>query len=153
MENPENKIPANVMLRNKVLHNTGIALRYYRFLKAYCERAVDSITWNLGAEKVPSYIESIAKTRLETLTILVHMERALETYKELCKIDGNIRPAKVIEMKFFISLDSNNLGKAYTNMELAEIFEVDRRTIDRDIREGKEKLGILLFGLHGLPLK
>lgn len=144
-------LPSGIMAKQNVYHNVNVALRYYRYLRAFCENAVDTIDWYVNDRKMPTYIEAIAKTRLETMTILTHINQAMETYKALCEAEGSIRPALVLEKKFMEPLGgSDGRGKPYTNMELAELFKVDRRTIDRDIRAGKTKMSILLFGIYGL---
>lgn len=134
-----------------VRYDVKVALKYYRYLQAYCEHAIDAMDWYLGSYKMPTEIESIKSSRADTLTFLAHMQKAIEIYREMCEIDGCQRRATVIIRKFIDPAGgSDGKGKPYTNDELAKLLNCDIKTIKNDIRDGYYKLAVLFFGIHGL---
>ena len=136
---------------NDVKYDIKIALRHYRYLAAFIENAVDAMDWYLEDYKISSQIRTITESRLETMTYKAHMDRALETYGQLCQLEGNARPYQVIMRKYVDPLGgSNGKGKPFTNDELAEGFKVSTNTIDRDIGTSYSRLRILFFGIHGI---
>lgn len=147
-------LPAGIMANEDVKFNIKVALRYYRYLRAFCENAVDSIDWYINGQEVPANVKAIASSRTETLTILTHMDKALNTYRALCEQEGDTRAYQVIVKKYIDPKGgSDGRGKPFTNEELAYIFQVNKRTIERDIREAYTKLSILFFGIHGIKNK
>lgn len=132
-------------------HDIKLALRHYRYLKAFCENAIDSMDWYLLDYPLSSQIRAITQSRLDTLNLMAHMDRAVETYGRLCSQDGNSRPHQVIVRKYIDPLGgSDGRGKPYTNEQLADIFGCSVETIKRDIRDSYERLAILFFGIGGL---
>lgn len=153
-QNIAGDLPAGIMATHEVKFNIKVALRYYRYLRAFCENAVDSIDWYINGQEIPAHVKAIAKSRTETLTILAHMDRAIDTYRELCEQEGEIRAYQVILKKYVDPKEgSDGRGKPFTNEELAFIFQVNKRTIERDIRQAYTKLSILFFGISGIESK
>lgn len=147
-------LPAGIMANQEVRFNVKVALKYYRYLRAFCENAVDSIDWYINGQEIPANVQAIAKNRTETLTILEHIDRAIETYHELCEQEGETRPYEVIVRKYIDPKEgADGKGKPFTNEELAFIFEVNKRTIERDIKAANTKLSILFFGISGIKNK
>jgi hypothetical protein len=134
-----------------VTYDIKQALRHYRYLAAFIENAVDAMDWYVDDYKVSSQIRAITESRLETMTYKAHMDRALETYKQLCQLEGNVRPYQVIVRKYVDPAGgSDGKGKPFTNEQLAEVFETSHDTIQRDLREACSRLRILFFGINGL---
>ena len=135
-----------------VTYDIKQALRHYRYLAAFIENAVDAMEWYLDDDyKVSSQIRAITESRLETMTYKAHMDRALETYKQLCQLEGNVRPYLVIIRKFVDPVGgSDGKGKPFTNEQLAEEYDVCIETIYRDIKEAYDRIRVLFFGIHGI---
>jgi len=133
------------------LHDIKLALKHYRYLKAFCENAIDAMEWYIGDCNIPVEIFSICESRVKTLTFMAHMDKAIETFQKLCIIDGKERTSNVVLRKYIDPKDgSNGKGKPYTNEQLADLFDCDISTIKRDISEGYDKLSILFFGMNGI---
>jgi len=134
-----------------VKYNIKEALKHYRYLAAFIANAVDAMDWYLDDFRVSSQIRAITESRMETMVYKAHMDRALETYRQLCEQDGNIRAYNVIIRKFVDPEGgADGHGKPYTNEQLADIFDCSEDTIYRDIRDGYCKLRILFFGINGV---
>lgn len=131
-------------------HDVKLALKHYRYLKAFCENAVDSMEWYIMDYPISSQIRAITKSRLDTLNLMAHMDRALNVYGRLCRQEGNERPFNVIMRKYVDPQGgADGRGKPYTNEQLADLFDCSRETICRDIRDSYERLSILFFGVNG----
>jgi len=132
-------------------HDVKIALKHYRYLKAFCENAVDSMDWYIADYQISSQIRAITQSRMDTLTLMAHMVKALDTYGALCRMDGNERPYNVIVRKYVDPAGgSDGRGRPFTNEQLADMFDCSVETIYRDIRDGYDRISILFFGINGL---
>jgi len=145
------ELPEGIIEKTNVRFDIKTALKFYRYLKAFCDNAVDSVDWYIGGQKIPTYIAAIAQSRAETFTILTHIDSALNTFYRLCEASGEERKANIIKRKFVDPLGgSDGRGKPFSNEALAELFDVDERTIQRDISDAYKKLSILFFGANGV---
>jgi len=132
-------------------HNVKLALKHYRYLKAFCENAIDAMEWYILDFPINSQIRAITQSRLDTLNLMAHIDRALDTYGKLCVKDGTERAFNVIMRKYVDPKEgSDGRGKPYTNEQLADLFECSEDTIYRDIRDSYDKISILFFGIDGL---
>lgn len=132
-------------------HNIKLALQHYRYLEAFIENAVDSMTWYIEDFQISSEVRAITQSRMETMVYKTHMDKALETYKQLCECDGNIRPYNVVMRKYVDPIKgSDGKGKWFSNEQLADLFDCDARTIQRDLKEAYHRLSILFFGISAL---
>ena len=135
-------------------YNIKEALKHYRYLDAFIANAVDAMDWYLGDFKVSSQIRAITESRMETMVFKAHMDRALDTYRMLCELDGNIRPFNVMHRKYVDPIEgADGKGKPFTNPQLAELFDCNIKTIKSDLALGYEKLSILFFGINGVDGK
>jgi len=127
------------------------ALKHYRYLAAFIANAVDAMDWYIDGYKISSQIRAITESRLDTMTYLAHMDRALETYSALCEIEGNPRPYNVIMRKYVDPAGgADGHGRPFTNDQLADLFDCSVETIKRDIVAGYKHISILFFGIHGV---
>jgi len=138
-----------------VKYDIKLALRHYRYLAAFIANAIDSMDWYLqDGYKVSTHIQSLMQSRADTVTIMAHMDKALETYKGLCQQEGDTRPYDVIMRKYVDPLGgSDGHGRPYTNEHLADLFSVSTDTIKRDLCRSYCRLRILFFGINGLEPK
>lgn len=148
------EMEAGIMAKHEVKYNVRIALKYYRFLNAFVSNAVDSMDFYISDNRIPASVKAIAESRAETMVILTHINTAIETYRMICKADNCEEKAKVIIYKFIDPPSGcDGYGKPYSNEELAELFNRNTKTINAWIREGYEKISILLFGFNALKNK
>jgi len=139
---------------SNVKYDIKEALKHYRYLAAFVANAVDAMDWYIDGYKISSQIRAITESRLDTMTYMGHMDRALETYKQLCEQEGSIRPYNVIMRKYVDPEGgANGHGKPYTNEQLADLFDCNIKTIKSDIADGYAKLAILFFGIGGIERK
>jgi hypothetical protein len=132
-------------------YNIRTALSHYRYLAAFIENAVDAMQWYIDDYQISSEVRSITKSRMETMVFKAHMDKALETYRQLSQCDGNIRPYNVIVRKYIDpARGSDGRGKPFSNEQLADLFDCEVRTIQRDLREAYTRLSILFFGISGV---
>lgn len=103
-------------------HNINEALKYYRYYAAFCENAIDAMEWYLDDYRITSQAKSITESRLLSLQLKAHMDKALDTYRELCDNGSCIRKYNIIMRKFIDPQGgADGRGKPFTNEQLADI--------------------------------
>jgi hypothetical protein len=134
--------------KKKAFHNTKLLLKNYHKIQASIEGAV-SEERQLEQESIIQddsdelYIESIRKSKLKSLIVIAHMEKALATIQEECKLKGV--PEKYDAFKSCM-LD----GMTY---DVAAICYLSSKTsISRWINEIINEASIQLFGVDGVDL-
>lgn len=142
--------------KDKRLHNTRLLLEKYRGLAKYTEYAVyNAINLDKDDElktlmemmetevESPSLtVEAIQKTVARTKIILAHVDRMLDYYQYKCLKTGKSeieRKWRVVD-SLFISEDEKTVE------ELAAEYEVEVRTIYRDVNTATQELCALFFG-------
>jgi len=48
-------------------HNIKLALQHYRYLEAFIENAIDSMTWYIEDFQISSEVRAITQSRMETM--------------------------------------------------------------------------------------
>jgi hypothetical protein len=130
-------------------YNINEALKYYRYYAAFCENAIDAMEWYLDDYKITSQAKSITESRLLSLQLKAHMDKALDTYRELCDNGSCIRKYNIIMRKFIDPQGgADGRGKPFTNEQLADLFDCSEKTIKRDLIVAKQELQILFFGIR-----
>ena len=142
------ELDATLLARKQVKYNVHIALRYYRYLNAFVLNAVDSMEFYISDRKIPASVKSIADSRAETLVIITHIRTAIETYRELCKADGNEDKAKVIIYKFIDRHRCRRPRQAVHERTTCRTFQSRHQNNFRVAIRRIQKIGILLFGIH-----
>lgn len=133
-------------------YNINEALKYYRYYAAFCENAIDAMEWYLDDFKVSSQVKAITESRLLTLTIKAHMDKAIDTHRDLCEIEGDVRKHNIIRRKYIDPQGgADGRGRPFTNEQLADLFDCSIDTVLRDIKKAKKEIEILFFGF--LPEK
>lgn len=142
------------------LRNTKLLLREYRKLKAYCDDAVYSskqveknaidILDEMDEFEFDNemYIDSIKRSKERTLVIIEHINKMLDMfryYSEASKKPEDNRRFKVI-YDMYISEEESSAD------DIAERYDIETRTVYRDISNGVETLSALLFGIDGLKV-
>lgn len=139
------------------LRNTKLLLENYNLLKKHCENAIYDkqqviecednaidILDSLDKCESDTYIESIKTSTIRTKIILAHIGEMLDMYEVYCqrlKRKGDDRRHRVLKAAYLDEKEPE---------EIALIEGVDERTIFRDMKDAREKLSALIFGIDGL---
>ena len=145
------------------LRNTRMLLKHYRNLKihdkladksnssVYENNAIDILDDIDPINDEEQYIQAISRTRIRTSIIVGHINKSMEYYKAICEKDGNIKKRRYDIIKYmYLEPTKDNIIPTYE--ETAEHFDLNVRTVGRDIRQGIEDLSILFFGIDGIKL-
>ncbi|MFL0197372.1 hypothetical protein ACJDU8_17655 [Clostridium sp. WILCCON 0269] len=145
------------------LRNTRLLLKHYRDLKVH-GRLVNSSTnsiYNSNAIDIlddidpiddeEQYVQAISRTKMRTSIILGHINKSMEYYKVICEKDGDTKKRRydIIKYMYMEPTDDNILP---TYEEVAEHFNLNVRTVGRDVKSAIEDLSILFFGIDGIKL-
>ncbi len=134
--------------KRKALHNTKLLLKNYRKIQLSIEEAVSEvrqleqeyITLNDADEL---YIESIKRSKLKSLIVIAHIDKALEIVKEEYKL-------KNAGDKYDVFISCMLDGTTYE--EAAEEYDTSTQSISRWVTNITKSISIQLFGIEGLEL-
>ena len=134
--------------KRKALHNTKLLLKNYRKIQQSIEEAVSEIR-QLEQEYVvlndtdELYIESIRRSKLKSLIVIAHIDKALALVQEECN-------QKNSSEKYNIFIDCMLDGTTYE--EAAEQYDTSTQSISRWVTNITKSISIQLFGVDGLDL-
>lgn len=145
------------------LRNTRLLLKHYRSFiihsdfsdtvidKVYSENAIDVLDNLESINDEEQYVQAISRTKLRTTIMVGHINKAIKYYEVICKNEGKnkVRRYNIIR---FMYIDPNENKIVPTYEEVAEKFDVNIKTVGRDVREAVEDLSILFFGIDGIKL-
>lgn len=126
------------------------ALEHYRYLTAFVANAIDAMEWYICGSRISSEFRSITQSRMLTITMLAHMDKALDAYRQLCELEGDTRPYQLVMRKYVTPAIGAENGRPYSNEALAMEFGISDDTVGRDLKEARRKLKILFFGLPAI---
>ncbi|MDF2609058.1 MAG: hypothetical protein K0R92_532 [Lachnospiraceae bacterium] len=133
--------------KRKALHNTKILLKNYNKIMSSIEEAIseesqlhDSLRYD---DEDEVYINSIRKSKLKSLIIIAHIDKALKIIEEDYKSKGT--PEKY---QAFIDCFMHNM----TYEEAAEIYFTSKQSISRWVVDTTKQVSIQLFGIDGVEL-
>ncbi|MFJ7662971.1 hypothetical protein ACIQXW_11260 [Lysinibacillus sp. NPDC097162] len=136
------------------LFNTRLLLRNYHNLKARCEELVEKNKTEteddpfiaIGGEYLS--IESLTRSSARTMNMMNFIDKMLEFYKKDCERQGkeDIRKYNTL-IHFYINEDKK------TYEDIAELHELNERTVRRDLKEAVHALSVLIFGIDGLRIQ
>jgi len=145
------------------LRNTRLLLKHYRNLQVhdklagksssriYENNAIDILDDIDPINDEEQYIQAISRTKIRTSIIVAHINKSMEYYKAICEKDGNVKKRRYDIIKYmYLEPTKDNIIPTYE--ETAEHFDLNVRTVGRDIRQGIEDLSILFFGIDGIKL-
>jgi predicted nucleic acid-binding protein len=131
--------------RKKALHNTKMLLKNYEKIKSSIEEAIseesqlnESLRYD-GEDEV--YINSIRKSKLKSIIIIAHIDRALAIIQDEYKRKGT--PEKY---DAFISCFMEDM----TYDEAAILYLSSKTSISRWINDVTKEVSIQLFGVDGV---
>jgi len=145
------------------LRNTRLLLKHYRNLKVhsrladssansiYESNAIDILDDINPIDDEEQYVQAISRTKIRTSIIIGHINRVMEYYKAICKNDGNVKERRFNIIKYMY-IDPVKDDTSPTYEEAAEYFNLNVRTVGRDVRAAIEDLSILFFGIDGIKL-
>jgi hypothetical protein len=134
--------------KRKALHNTKLLLRNYRKIQISIDEAVSEVS-QLEKECVilddadELYIESIRRSKVKSLIVIAHIDKALVLVNEECK-------KKNVPEKYdaFVSCVLEDM----TYDEAAVVYNSSKTSISRWINDLTREVSIQLFGVEGVNL-
>lgn len=145
------------------LRNTRLLLKHYRGLKAhnkiadntsnriYSDNAVDVLDDIEAIDDEEQYVQSLSRTKIRTLIIVGHINKAMEYYEAICKSEGKVKERRFNMIKYMY-MDPVKDDVIPTYEEVVEQFGLNIKTVGRDVRAAIEDLSILFFGVDGIKL-
>ncbi|WP_143314968.1 hypothetical protein [Clostridium sp. HBUAS56017] len=145
------------------LRNTRLLLKHYRTLKAhnkiansstnkiYEENVIDVLDDIEAIDDEEQYVQALSRTKIRTLIIVGHINKAMKYYEAICKNEGKSKERRYQVIKYmYIDLRADDSIPNYE--EVAEYFNLNVKTVGRDVRLAIEDLSILFFGIDGISL-
>lgn len=132
---------------SKYFHNVTETLNNYRALSAFCECAIEQITWNINGVLIPTRLMCNAESALTTADIKAQIDMSLERYEAECVLRKEDRKFNIIRFKYIQEPGKGKENKPYTNEDLSDYFDCSMKTIERDVRQAKSELKIYFFGV------
>ncbi|MCH3962975.1 MAG: hypothetical protein LKE46_01755 [Clostridium sp.] len=145
------------------LRNTRLLLKHYRDLKVHNgladssinrihdKNAIDVLDEIDPIDDEEQYAQALTRTKIRTSIIIGHINKAMKYYEAICKNDGNVKERRFNIIKYiYIDPVEDNIPPTYE--ETSEHFNLNVRTVGRDVRSAIEDLSILFFGIDGIKL-
>lgn len=134
--------------KKKALHNTKLLLKNYRKIQISIEEAVSEIkqveqNYIALNDNDEMYIESIRRSKLKSLIVIAHIDKALVLVQEECKRKG-------IPEKYNAFVDC--MLDSVTYDEAAERYNSSKTSISRWLNDITKEVSIQLFGIEGVDL-
>lgn len=133
--------------RDRRLRNTNLLLKNYRMLTKHCEHILVEIEEYEDIVFDPNdlQIHALMKYKAKTKKMLAYFDAVFRSYKQYCAVSGIAakRRADVIERKYINP-------KNQTAEEIAEYYDLEKRTVFRDINKATDELSVFLFGIDSL---
>jgi hypothetical protein len=132
--------------KRKALHNTKLLLKNYEKIKSSVEEAIseaNQLESQSYSDEDDVYIASIRRSKLKSLIVIAHIDRALELAKEEYE-----QKEMLYKYTAFYECLMNNV----TCEKEAEELETSTVTIRRWITEVTKEISIRIFGVDGLEM-
>lgn len=130
------------------LRNTNLLLKNYRMLKQHCDGIVPTLHDFEDTIFSPDQLElsSLMKYKARTKEMLDYFDLMLSSYCQYCHNQGEMAERRY-DIIFSVYI-TNEYRKS--KMQMTGIYNIDARTVDRDIKKAGEELAIFLFGIDSL---
>lgn len=129
------------------LRNTKLLLRHYRWLEAHCDEIMEDLEAyeDIIFDPEELNLKALMKYKAKTKRMMSYFDATWGSYKQFCVDKGgaNFRRYQVLE-KLYI------LPEPMKKVELAELMNLDERTIRRDESKAIQELSVFLFGIDSL---
>ncbi|MGX7132362.1 hypothetical protein ACWOB3_07775 [Enterococcus songbeiensis] len=132
------------------LRNTNLLLKNYRMLKRHCDGIVPALHEfeNSIFDPEELNLEKLMKYKARTKEMLDYFDIMLSSYSQYCHDHGSAADRRY-DVIFSIYITSDKNGHK-SKSQMAGLYNVDARTIDRDIKKAADELAIFLFGIDSL---
>lgn len=132
------------------LRNTNLLLKNYQMLKKHCEGIIPTLNQYEDSLFDPEdlSLETLMKYKARTKEMLDYFDLMFSSYSQYCHNQGPMaeRRLDVVNRVYLFSSDEQRMSKS----KMAALYDVDSRTIDRDIKKVSEELSVFLFGIDSL---
>ncbi|MDR2833456.1 MAG: hypothetical protein LBV67_07060 [Streptococcaceae bacterium] len=129
------------------LRNTNLLLKKYRMLKKHCEQNIDALEeYNeMTYDSELLDLNTLMKYKAKTNKMLKYFDVVYQSFGEYCKISGytEARRFEIID-KLYVS-DNKQSAEV-----LAELYNLDKSVIYKEVKTATEDLSIFLFGIDSL---
>ncbi|GEN86941.1 hypothetical protein [Oceanobacillus sojae] len=132
------------------LHNIKLLLKNYRALVLHCEELMDELEefnetsiQELDIETISlESIESIKRSKRKSISMVYFIQGKMEAYRRSCNEN---------ELKYYQVLEKRYLSKQkYTISQIAELENIDERTVHRYLKKAIEDLPVIFFGVSAI---
>ncbi|WMJ85480.1 hypothetical protein [Anaerocolumna sp. MB42-C2] len=132
--------------KRKALHNTKLLLKNYHKIQTSIEEAVSDIKqleqdYIIMDDSDELYIDSIRRSKLKSLIVIAHIDKALDLVQEECKRKG-------VPEKYNAFVSCMMDGMTYD--DAAKEYMSSKPSISRWINEITKEISIQLFGVEGI---
>ena len=130
--------------KRKALHNTKLLLKNYERIKSSIEEAIsesNQLEEKSYTDEDDVYIASIRRSKLKSLIVIAHIDKALERVKEEC-----IRKEAPEKFVAFASCFFDEMSYD----EAAPLYNASKTSISRWVNEVTKELSIQIFGVDGI---
>ncbi|MDF2611459.1 MAG: hypothetical protein K0R92_2933 [Lachnospiraceae bacterium] len=134
--------------RKKALHNTKMLLKNYNKIQNSINEAISEVNQLerdcIGYDDEEEiYINSIRKSKLKSLIVIAHIDKALNLIQAECKRKG-------IPEKYNAFISCMLDGMTYD--EAAKDYFTSKQSISRWVNDLTKEVSIQLFGVEGIEL-
>ncbi|MGB8451838.1 MAG: hypothetical protein WCD89_05845 [Anaerocolumna sp.] len=134
--------------KKKALHNTKMLLKKYHAIKSSIDEVVsdavqleqDFFIFDTADEL---YIESIKRSKLRSLIVIAHIDKALSIVHDKCKLKG-------VPEKYDAFVSCMLKGMSYD--DAAILYLSSKTSISRWINEVTREISIQIFGIDGVDI-
>lgn len=136
--------------RDWKLRNTNLLLKNYQMLKKHCDGVVPTLDEyeNRIFDPEELNLEVLMKYKARTKEMLDYFDLMVSSYCQYCHNQGPMaeRRFDVIHRVYLFEGDMQRMSKT----QVADLYKIDSRTVDRDIKKSSEELSVFLFGIDSL---
>ena len=134
--------------KRKALHNTKLLLKNYNKIQASIEGAVSEAKqieqdYVIVDDHDKLYIESIRRSKLKSLIVIAHIDKALDTVYNECLSKGTIEKYEAFK---------SCLMESMSYEDAAIVYHSSKPSISRWINDITRDVSIQLFGIEGITL-
>ncbi|WP_375180555.1 hypothetical protein [Enterococcus rotai] len=133
-------------MRQYAFHNTRLLLKNYDKLKAHVQTVEDQLTGDQETFWNHKYLtlSALMQNRAKTVKIMHHVMYCLSEYERICT-ENKSRGYELLKKKYF--------GAKLSDEMIASFYDVDRSTVNRQIKDAINDFSILLYGVEALDIK
>lgn len=137
------------------LHNTKLLLKKYRQLKAHIDTETPKLKLTSSEElqiKASDFtLLSVIQSKAKSKRLMMQVDAYLDAYRNLCANQGKDKNTAEESWRRFMVIDYLYTGsKKLKAQEIAERYNIDRRTVYRDRDNAVKELSVIFFGLDAI---